>query len=197
MLFRSIDDVNQIQNKVYFAKINADGTLGIWNETTPLPLPLANLGAVVAGGRVFVMGGSSDAPGGPTKSFYSAPVKGDGSLGLWSAGPPLIRELTQFGTAVSESYIFLSGGNTGVENVSAVYSMALPVPPAAPAIVSQSFTNGNFQLGLSAPTNTGFGLLASTNLTDWLRIGAGFTDTNGVLLLQDTNAASLDRKSVV
>ena len=42
--------------------------------------------------------------------------------------------------------------------------------------------------------STGFGLLASTNLTDWRRIGWGFTGTNGVLLLQDTNAASFPQR---
>lgn len=72
--------------------------------------------------------------------------------------------------------------------------MSLPPPPAAPTLVSRSFTNGNFQLKLAATTNTGFGLLASTNLTDWARIGAGFTDTNGSLLFQDTNAAHFSRR---
>jgi hypothetical protein len=180
------------QSKVYYAEINPDGTLGDWRQTTPLPSPLFNLGAVAANGRVFVMGGSDTA--GPTRGFYSAPVAGDGSLGSWSAGPILPIAVRLHAVAVTDSYIVLSGGYSDVQTESAVYSMALPLPPAAPAMVSGSFTNGNFQLGLAAQTNTGFGLLASTNLTDWQRIAAGFTGTNGVLFLQDTNAASFPRR---
>ena len=181
-----------MQNKVYYSTINADGTLGIWNQTTPLPQAVAQFGAVAANGRIFVMGGWNGTT--PTSGFYTAPVAGDGSLGSWSAGPALYRELYLHAVVVTDSHIFLSGGQSDVQTESAVYSMALPLPPAAPAIVSRSFTNGNFQLGLAAQPNTGFGLLASTNLTDWQRIAAGFTGTNGVLLLQDTNAASFPRR---
>ena len=182
-----------IQNKVYYAKINADGTLGIWNQTTPLPEPLVNFGAVAANGRVFVMAGSNGSS--PTNGFYSAPVLGDGSLGSWSAGPALPRLLYSHAVAVTDSYIFLSGGWSNVQIGDAVYSMALPSPPAAPALTSQGFgTNGHFQLKLTSDMNTGFGILASTNLTDWTPIGTGFTDTNGVLSFEDANAASFPRR---
>ena len=180
----AVNSGTTVQNKVYYSTINADGTLGVWNQTTPLPQPLSNGGAVAAGGRVFMMGGWTGTSA--TSSVYTAPVAGDGSLGSWSVGPALYRELYLHAVAVTDSHIFLSGGQSAVQTESAVYSMALPLPPAAPAIVSRSFTNGNFQLGLAAQTNTGFGLLASTNLTDWQRIAAGFTGTNGVLFLQDT-----------
>lgn len=40
----------------------------------------------------------------------------------------------------------------------------------------------------------GFGLLASKNLTDWQRIVAGFTDANGGLFFQDTNAANFPNR---
>ena len=69
----------QIQNNVYYSRINADGTLGPWNSGTPLPQPLSQTAAVAAGGRVFVMGGANGAS--PTNGFYSAPVGADGALG--------------------------------------------------------------------------------------------------------------------
>ena len=96
---------------------------------------------------------------------------------------------------VTDSHIFLSGGQSITQTESAVYSMALPSPPAAPALTSQGFgTNGHFQLKLTSDMNTGFGILASTNLTDWTPIGTGFTDTNGVLSFEDANAASFPRR---
>jgi hypothetical protein len=36
----------------------------------------------------------------------------------------------------------------------------------------------------------GFGIDASTNLVNWANIGSGYTGTNGLLFLQDTNPPS-------
>ena len=38
--------------------------------------------------------------------------------------------------------------------------------------------------------NTGFGILASADFTNWTNIGYGFTGTNGQLIFQDTNFQS-------
>jgi len=69
------------------------------------------------------------------------------------------------------------------------------VPPASLVLTSLGFTNQNFQLKLVAnTTNYGFAILASTNLTAWTNIGMAFTDTNGLLLFQDSNAASFCKR---
>ena len=73
--------------------------------------------------------------------------------------------------------------------------MSLPPTPVAPVLAPKNIgTNGSFQLKLASDTNTGFGFLASTNLTDWTRIGWGFTGTNGLLSFRDTNTASFPRR---
>ena len=182
-----------LTNSVYYSKINPDGTLAGWNQTTSLPQPVGDFEAVAANGRIFTMGGWSGSN--PLNNVHSATVNGDGSLGGWSAGTPLPQPLFYHGVAVSDSHIFVSGGvNTAIIQ-DAVYSMPLPLSPAMPALTSQGIgTNGNFQLKLASATNTGFGFLASTNLTDWTRIGWGFTGTNGLLSFQDTNAASFPRR---
>jgi len=72
--------------------------------------------------------------------------------------------------------------------------MALPAPLLVPTLAAGGFTNGNFQLQLASSTNTGFGLLASPDLINWTNLGWGFTDTNGTLLFQDTNAASFPNR---
>jgi hypothetical protein len=185
-------DGSVILNTVYYTKINSDGTLAGWTQTSLLPQPECNFGAVVVNGWIFTVGGSNGNV--PTSSFYGAAVKGDGSLASWSSGTSLPLTLTLQGVAASDSYIFVSGGGSAEASSSAVYSMALPLPPAAPQFVSRSFTNGNFQLQLASSTNTGFGLLASTNLTSWTNIGWSFTGTNGLLLFQDTNATSFPNR---
>jgi len=72
-------------NNVYYSKINADGTLAGWNQTTPMPQALSYLGAVVARGWILVAGGTTSSY--VQNGVYSAPVAGDGSLGTWSSGP--------------------------------------------------------------------------------------------------------------
>ena len=42
--------------------------------------------------------------------------------------------------------------------------------------------------------NTSFGIQASTNLASWTSIGSGTTDTTGLLIFQDTNAAGLPKR---
>jgi len=189
-------------NSVYYSRINANGTLAGWNQTTPLPVGLSEFGAVVAGGQVIVMAGVSS--GGPINELSSAALAGDGSLGTWtnlltwtgtSFYPPP-SDTWAFGMAVADNYVFVAGGTkTGEEGTPNVFTMALPLPPTPPTLsLQRSQTNKSVQLNLTSTTNTGFGLLASTNLTTWTNIGWGFTDTNGSLLLQDTNSAQFPRR---
>jgi hypothetical protein len=63
-----------------------------------------------------------------------------------------------------------------------------PVPPSSIVLTSEGLgTNGNFDVEVSSATNTGFGIQASTDLVNWAGIGSGVTDTNGLLLFEDTN----------
>ena len=182
-----------ILRSVYYTKINADGTLTGWNQTTPLPQPESYFGAIAANGSIFSVGGYNGTT--TTSSFYIAALNGNGSLGSWSSGTSLPLPINWFAVANNNSYIFYSGGqNEAGHNLVAVYSMALPAPPATPQFVSRSFTNGNFQLQLASSTNTGFGLLASPDLMTWTNIGWGFTDTNGALIFHDTSAASFPNR---
>ena len=183
---------NAISN-VYYTKINSDGTLAGWNQTVPLPQPESDFGSIAANGFVFSMGGSDGL--GNISSFYIAAVNGNGSLGSWSSGTSLPLPIYTFAVANNNSYIFLTGGEDNYNNAqSTVYSMALPAPPVVPTLTARNFTNGNFQLQLASSTNTGFGLLASPDLINWTNLGWGFTDTNGLLSFQDTNAASFPNR---
>ncbi len=71
---------SQAADPVYYAPINSDGSIGAWQETTDLPLPLAAHGATAVNGRIYVWGGWSDG-GYPTKNecYYITPNP-DGSL---------------------------------------------------------------------------------------------------------------------
>ncbi len=71
------------------------------------------------------------------------------------------------------------------------YTAAVTLVPAAPVLTANGFgTNGFFTVKLASTPMFGFGIDASTNLVNWTSIGSGATGTNGLMLLQDTNAAS-------
>ena len=188
-----INGGTQIQSNVYCTKISSDGALAGWNQTTPLPHPESFFGVVAAGGRVFSIGGSDGQAF--TSLFYSAAVLGDGSLGSWSSGTSFPVAIQGHAVTVNDSYIFVSGGTGRANTFSAVYSMPLPAAPGAPLLTATNAGGtGSVQVRLAGQTNCGFGLTASTNLTDWVRVGAGFTGTNGLLLFTDTNASKFPKR---
>lgn len=128
---------SEVRNDVYFATIGADGTLGPWTTTSPLPQPLSNLGSVVADGRVFVTGGWTGTAA--SNATYSAPILADRSLGEWTTYANTPTGRYQHGTASDGKRLFVSGGFTeGVLSDVLAVSLPAPVPPpstAAPALV--------------------------------------------------------------
>jgi hypothetical protein len=69
------------------------------------------------------------------------------------------------------------------------YTAAVSLVPATPVLTATGFgTNGFFSVKLASSPMTSFGIQASTNLVNWTSIGSGYTGTNGLLFLQDTNA---------
>ena len=55
-------------------------------------------------------------------------------------------------------------------------------------------TNRLFQFKVSSATNVNFAIQASTNLITWTSIASGYTDTNGLLIFQDSNTASFTKR---
>ncbi len=64
--------------------VDADGALGVWHDTTPLPAPLADLGVVVYGDWMYVIGGTS--PKGYFNSVYYARIDKRGDPAPAAAG---------------------------------------------------------------------------------------------------------------
>ena len=94
------------QTAVYYAKLNADGSIGSWKtNASPLPTTMGEHTAVVANGYVYVF---------YWQSTYSAKINSDGSIGTWSTAStslPNIRLST--GATVVNGYVYLIGGNSG------------------------------------------------------------------------------------
>lgn len=69
--------------KVYSIKINDNGALGAWVETTSLPEnTLYQYGFAVSNGYLYVIGGYTSS-GIATRKVYTAKINSDGSIGNW------------------------------------------------------------------------------------------------------------------
>jgi len=75
------DDVTRY-NDVQFAPINADGSLGTWQTTTPFYNGRRGHTSVAYNGYLYVIGGTPTG-GGLLNDVQYAPINPDGSLGTW------------------------------------------------------------------------------------------------------------------
>ncbi len=125
-------------NGVFYAPINANGTIGSWQSTTSFstssPTMPARDGfvAMVYNGYLYVMGGVAAASGGDCTTgsgstyycngvFY-APINANGTIGSWqsttsfSTSSPTMPARGYFGAVVSNGYIYLMGGVTSASS---------------------------------------------------------------------------------
>lgn len=103
--------VNYQTNKVYFAQVNGDGSLGVWTETAALPVTLSGYEAVVNDGYLYVFGGAND-PGYPENPVFYSKINSDGSLGAWNLGDPLPVKIVNFYAESAGKYVYLFGGSS-------------------------------------------------------------------------------------
>jgi N-acetylneuraminic acid mutarotase len=121
-------------SSVYYAAINTDGTLGTWTATTPMLLNLAEHAAVFTSGRVYIIGGSSDATGGTLRNrvFYCMPNASTGQIpnagfyGTWEFTTTSLEHPVAGHTAVtSNGYIYVLGGRYGEPHSSNTYMTSI------------------------------------------------------------------------
>ena len=97
---------------VSFAALNNDGTLQVWNTTTPLPQALHSAGAVLFRNTIYVAGGATTGNS-PVANVYSANINENGQLDGWVALHSLPTALAYHGLASFGGYLYVVGGETG------------------------------------------------------------------------------------
>jgi len=122
--FDSTSGTNPVST-VYYAKLNADGSVGTWN-TAANTLPAARFSAtsVAANGYVYVMGGD-DSGFNPHTEVYYAKLNADGSVGTWNtAANALPAARDNHSSVVSNGYVYVLGGEdtTGDPVTTALYA---------------------------------------------------------------------------
>jgi hypothetical protein len=101
-------------NKVYYAKLNSDGSLGTWTTATNrIPQNIQDHVTVVANGYVYVIGGWDSFNLAYTTSSYYAKLNSDGSLGTWNTTTNVPGgQLIKMRGVVANGYVYLLGGTT-------------------------------------------------------------------------------------
>lgn len=104
---------NRISSAVYYADINADGTLTPWQQTY-LPFATHWHGAAVWNGYLYITGGGIANGAGSVvgRNVVYAPLNADGSLGAWQTGPDMPCGLWAHSSVAAGNMLYISGGAT-------------------------------------------------------------------------------------
>jgi hypothetical protein len=124
------DDVTRY-NLVQFAPINADGSLGTWQTTTPFMNGRRGHTSVAYNGNLYVMGGTPSG-GGLLNDVQFAPIHADGSIGAWQFTVPFNYGRLSHSSVVYNGYLYVIQGFSG--------SAANPLPDIQRAYI---FPNGS------------------------------------------------------
>ncbi|MEK7625725.1 MAG: hypothetical protein AAB423_00005, partial [Patescibacteria group bacterium] len=161
------DSGSVFQNSVYYAKLNADGTVGSWATTNTFTTARDAHTSVTANGYIYVIGGENPALT-PLTSVQYAQLNADGTVGSWSATTALSTALAGHASVVANGYIYAMGGYNGTASSSVYYARlnsngtigswttATTTLPAARGFFSGVTTNGYLYTlgGLNASGNS-------------------------------------------
>jgi len=153
---------------VYYAKLNADGSVGSWT-TSPNSLPhvAADAAVVTYNGFVYVIGGYGN---GFLSSTYYTDLNADGSVGSWTTSPNSLPQTIEMATSVAnDGYVYVMSGYNTLSSINTVYYAQIS------SVSSTAVSNGagSGTVAISTPS--------STNIT----CSSGVTESS--LATQDTS----------
>jgi N-acetylneuraminic acid mutarotase len=123
---------------VYYATINADGTLGTWLTGTDIPTALAFAQAIITKNKVYLIGGGTTVM--DSSTVYVASINSDGTLGAWTTGPTLPGKVSHHQCAVTKNRVYVLGGWNST-TLSTIYS----------SLISEDGTLGSWVTETSLP----------------------------------------------
>ena len=137
---------SNIINGVYYAPLNANGTVGAWSTTTALPDAMDGSTSIVNNGYVYEIGGQ-DVSNNSLQVVYYAPLNANGTVGAWSTTTALPSSLGIATSVVYNGYVYELGGQlTNNTYVNTVYYAPL----------SSNGTVGTWSTTTALPTNLGY-----------------------------------------
>lgn len=134
-----------------YARINADGSLAIWQAGPQLNERHPGCAAAAIDGHVYVFGGGVH--GYRTNTVERAATNPDGSLGPWEHDTPLPEFRSEMGIAVFGRTIYLAGGHGGTYGTnhltSVIYSTVQPDHTLGPWTQTESLIQATIRKDLS------------------------------------------------
>ncbi len=100
-------------DKVSFAPINPNGTVGSWVTTASLPAGLRLSQAVAINDRIYVIGGRTPS-GDSNQVYFATPNPANGQISGWSTTTPLPYGTRGHMVAVQDGRLYIMGGTDGI-----------------------------------------------------------------------------------
>jgi hypothetical protein len=133
---------NVTTDEVQRAQIGADGALGAWSVVAHLPYSLSHEVAAVDGATLYVVSGQSgnvnNNSGTPHLEVQVATFAQDGTLGPWTAGPPVPQAIETASAAVHDGFLYVLGGvvdATAHESSGVASTQLLRAPILSPGVL--------------------------------------------------------------
>jgi hypothetical protein len=143
------------QSTVYYSRLNADGSNGIWASASTLNGAMASHATAIANGYLYVIGGQA-----PTTTQY-AKLNANGTTGGWSLATALPGSRTSAGIAIANGYIYvIAGSNNGATFYASTYFASLSSDGSIGSWNCQgsaSDCSGVTQINATALPNTRYG----------------------------------------
>ncbi|MBI4564437.1 MAG: hypothetical protein HY716_07075, partial [Planctomycetes bacterium] len=112
------DAISQSTNAVLVAPLFADGTVGTWSTSTPLPAGRLLHASVAHDGFLYAIGGFTGTETEPSYIAYSAvlvtPLNADGTVGAWSATTALSSARGWLTSVLHNGFVYAIGGASGI-----------------------------------------------------------------------------------
>jgi N-acetylneuraminic acid mutarotase len=177
------DNGTNTVSSVYYAPLNANGTVGTWQTTTALGYgATTQLSLIVSNGYMYAVGGNQ---GGNSGVNYvdAASINANGTLGSWSTTTTLPDVLWATSAVISNGYIYVFGGLSGSTPQKNVYYSSLTNGTVG-SWKTSSFTIGDY-------ASSGAAGISSTVSNGTLYAFGGYSTIGGTFY-KDAQSATLD-----
>jgi len=113
---------------VYYAKINADGSMGTWSSANALPAARYGMTLLYINGYMYAIGGDSGAGAfgaTPQSTIYYTKMNNDGTVGTWQTAVNTLPAAREFQTSMAvNGFIYAIGGDNAGAQSTVYYAKA-------------------------------------------------------------------------
>lgn len=167
---------------VQYARINSDGSTGVWSTTTGLPQASCNNAATAYNGYIYVSGGTSLAA--DARDVYYAKVNADGTISAWSTANDVLpsgQDRKAHATVAYNGYLYIIGGAniSGVSDEKVHYGRINA--DGSVGAMSEAGTNWVVASGPGAAATVANGYLYVLGVNSGNKINYGRINANGTI----------------